>query len=64
MITVKDLYGYCDNINIYTKTFIINSDHCPMFWNDVFGNVQCELLEKEVIHFKTLNDDEVLIWVP
>lgn len=62
-MTVKDLYACCDNINIYTKTFIINFDQHPLFWNDVFGNIAGELLEKEVIQFKVIND-EVVIWVP
>lgn len=62
-MTIEDLYDKSDNINLFTKTFILDDEQNPLVWNKMFSEVQCPFLQLEVEHFKIIGD-EVLIWVP
>lgn len=62
-MTIEDLYDKSDNINLFTKTFILDVEQNPLVWNKMFSEVQCSFLQLEVEHFKIIGD-EVLIWVP
>lgn len=62
-MTIEDLYDKSDNINLFTKTFILDDEQNLLVWNKMFSEVQCPFLQLEVEHFKIIGD-EVLIWVP
>ena len=62
-MTIEDLYDKSDNINLFTKTFILDAEQNPLVWNKMFSEVQCPFNQLEVEHFKIIGD-EVLIWVP
>lgn len=61
-MTIEDVYDRCDNINLFTKTFIIDTEENSLVWNKMFSEVPCSFLQLEVEHFKIIGD-EVLIWV-
>lgn len=62
-MTIETLYAICDNIDLVTKVFVIDTDHYPLVWNKMFSEVPGTILQLEVKHYKMI-DNEVLIWVP
>lgn len=63
MMTIQDLHDTCDNLNLYTKVFIVDSDRTPLLWNKMFLEVSYDLLQLKVEYFK-IAGNEVIIWVP
>lgn len=61
-MTIQDLYESCDNINLFTKVVIMDSERNILVWNKMFSAVSSNLLQLEVEHFKII-DDEVIIWI-
>ena len=61
-MTIQDLYESCDNINLFTKVFITDSERNILVWNKMLSEVSSNLLQLEVEHFKII-DEEVIIWI-
>lgn len=61
-MTIEDAYDKCDNINLFTKMFILDTEQTPLVWNKMLSGVQYPFLQLEVEHFKIIGD-EALIWV-
>lgn len=62
-MTVKDLYGICDQMTINTKCFIINSDRVAIAWNTIYMNLPVSVTKLLIEHYRFVSDDEVFIWV-
>lgn len=63
-MTIEDLYNICDQMNIYTKCFIINSDRVVIAYNTMYMDLPVSATTFLIEHFRFMTDDEVLIWVP
>lgn len=62
-MTIQELYDTCDNINMFTKVFIMDTDRNTLVWNKMLADIfSCNLLQSEVEHYKMIND-EVIIWI-
>lgn len=61
-MTIQDLYESCDNINLFTKVVITDSERNILVWNKMLSAVSSNLLQLEVEHFKII-DEEVIIWI-
>lgn len=61
-MTIKDLFDHCDNINLFSNTFILNEDKIVLVWNKIFDDVPCAYRLLEIDHYKII-DDDVLIWI-
>lgn len=62
-MTITDLYDICDQMNIYTKCFVISPENVVIAWGTLYGDIPVELAKLQIEHFKFVVDDEVLIWV-
>lgn len=60
---IKDLYDICDQMNIYTKCFVISPENVAIVWGTRYGDLSVQLAELQIEHFRFMADDEVLIWV-
>lgn len=61
-MTIQDLYDTCDNINLFTRVYIMDTDRNQLVWNKLLSEVSYNLLQLEVKYFKIV-DDGVLIWI-
>lgn len=61
-MTIQNLYSTCDNINFFTKVFIMDSERNILVWNKMLSEVSDNLLQLEVECFKIIGD-EVIIWI-
>ena len=62
-MTIKDLYNICDQMTIYTKCFIINSDRVAIAWNTIYMNLPVSATNLQIEHYRFVSEDEVFIWV-
>ena len=61
-MTIQDLHDSCDNINLFTRVYIMDTDRNQLVWNKLLSEVSYNLLQLEVKYFKIV-DDGVLIWI-
>ena len=61
-MTIQDLHDTCDNINLFTRVYIMDTDRKQIVWNKMLSEVSYDLLQLEVEYFKFV-DDGVLIWI-
>lgn len=62
-MTISKLYDICDQMTIYTKCFIINSDRVVIAWNTLYMNIPVSATAFQIEHYRFMADDEVIIWV-
>lgn len=60
---IKDLYDICDQMTIFTKCFIINSDRVVIAYNTMYQDLSVSAVSFQIEHFRFMSDDEVFIWV-
>lgn len=63
-MTIKDLYDICDQMTIFTKCFIINSDRVVIACNTMYMDLPVSASVLQIEHYRFMTDDEVFIWVP
>ena len=63
-MTIKDLYDICDQMTIFTKCFIINSDRVVIAYNTMYQDLPVSATIFQIEHYRFMSDDEVFIWVP
>ena len=61
-MTIQDLHDTCDNINLFTRVYIMDTDRNQLVWNKMLSEVSYNLLQLEVEYFKIV-DNGVLIWI-
>ena len=61
-MTIQDLHDSCDNINLFSRVYIMDTDRNQLVWNKLLSEVPYNLLQLEVEYFKIVNDG-VLIWI-
>ena len=60
---IEDLYDICDQMDTYTKCFIISPENVAIVWGTRYGDISVQLTKIQIEHYKFMADDEVLIWV-
>lgn len=63
-MTIKDLYDICDQMTIFTKCFIINSDRVVIAYNTMYQDLPVSASVLQIEHYRFMSDDEIFIWVP
>lgn len=63
-MTIKDLYDICDQMTIFTKCYIINSDRVVIAYNTMYQDLPVSASVLQIEHYRFMTDDEVFIWVP
>lgn len=63
-MTIKDLYDICDQMTIFTKCSIVNSDRVVIAYNTMYQNLPVSASVLQIEHYRFMSDDEVFIWVP
>ena len=63
-MTIKDLYDICDQMTIFTKCFIINSDRVVIAYNTMYQDLPVSATDLQIEHYRFMSDSEVFIWVP
>lgn len=63
-MTIEDLYNICDQMTIFTKCLIINSDRVVIAYNTKYMDLPVSATTFLIEHFRFMADDEVFIWVP
>lgn len=62
-MTIRELYDICDQMNVITKCFIINSDSDVIAWNTPYVVIHESVDDFQIEHYRFIADDEVIIWV-
>lgn len=62
-MTISNLYEICDQMTIFTKCFIINSDRAVIAYNTMYQDLPVSATTFQIEHYRFMSDDEVFIWV-
>lgn len=61
-MTIDELYQVLDNVTIYTKFYIINSEGEILEWGSPYPEISPKNRSLPVVHCK-YNEGEMIIWV-
>lgn len=61
-MTIDELYQVLDNVTIFTKFYIINSEGEILEWGSHYQEMSPENRSLPVVHCK-YNEGEMIIWV-
>ena len=53
-MTIKDLYNICDQMTIYTKCFIINSDRVVIAYNTMYMDLPVSANDFRIEHYRIM----------
>lgn len=61
-MTIDELYQVLDNVTIFTKFYIINSEGKILEWGSHYQEIAPKNRSSPVVHCKC-NEGEMIIWV-
>lgn len=62
-MTIEELYQVFDNVNRWTKFYIISGGGDTLEWGSLYQDIPDEVRSMPIEYIK-YNDGEITIWVP